>query len=130
MRTRPHAGPAGAMLLTLLAAALSGCQDRSDGYDREAVSGSVTLDGRPIAGDITFIPKANGPSAGGRITDGSYSLGRSNGPAPGSTASRSSPSSRPDGRSPTATGRRAARPRRGRTSSPGAIMWTPGSRPR
>jgi hypothetical protein len=83
MRTRPHAGPAGAMLLTLLAAALSGCRDRSDGLDREAVSGSVTLDGRPIAGDITFIPKANGPSAGGWIADGTYSLGRSTGPAPG-----------------------------------------------
>jgi hypothetical protein len=83
MRIRTREYPAGACLVAL-AAALPGCGDGSDSFDRQAVSGSVTLDGKPITGDILFIPMGNGASAGGGIADGTYSIGRAAGPSPGS----------------------------------------------
>jgi hypothetical protein len=61
-----------------------GCRPGSDGIDRRAVSGSVTLDGKPLAtGSITFNPTGPGPSAGGMITDGRYAIAAPEGPSPG-----------------------------------------------
>jgi hypothetical protein len=61
-----------------------GCGRASDGIDRRAVSGSVTLDGKPLpTGSITFNPDGPGPSAGGTVTDGRYAIARPDGPAPG-----------------------------------------------
>jgi hypothetical protein len=61
-----------------------GCGSASDGIERRAVFGSVTLDGKPLPdGSITFNPTGTGPSAGGSIADGRYSISRSEGPSPG-----------------------------------------------
>ncbi len=74
---------AGAMLL--LALAFSGCGSSSDGINREAVSGAVMLDGKPLPdGSILFSPMETGPSAGGVVVGGKFSIPRSDGPAPGS----------------------------------------------
>jgi hypothetical protein len=67
----------------LVAAAVAGCGEASDGIDRQPVSGSITLDGKPLAGDVTFIPIGNGTSAGGTIADGAFSIARTAGPSPG-----------------------------------------------
>ena len=83
MRAKTQAYPAAALLM-VLAAVLSGCGAVADGPEREAVSGKVTLDGKPMAGAITFLPAGNGKSAGGKIADGTYSIARSEGPSPGS----------------------------------------------
>jgi hypothetical protein len=69
----------------LVAAAVAGCGRKADGIDRQAVSGEVTLDGKPLAdGSITFSPTGDGPSAGGTITGGRYAIAQAEGPAPGS----------------------------------------------
>jgi len=57
-----------------------------EGPQRAAVQGTVTLDGQPIAeGTITFYPTGDtrGPSAGGEIRDGAYSLAAAKGPVVG-----------------------------------------------
>lgn len=65
--------------LLLLAA---GCGE-SD-VSREAVSGTVTLDGKPLPqGSILFTPLGEGPSAGGEIVDGRYTLPQHLGAGPG-----------------------------------------------
>jgi hypothetical protein len=66
-----------------LALAIAGCG--GDGVPREPVSGKVTLDGSPLeTGLITFTPEdLKLPAAGTVIKDGSYSMGRSDGPCPG-----------------------------------------------
>lgn len=68
-----------------LAVALSGCGG-GDGLPRQAVSGEVTFEGKPLeSGSITFVP--TGPdqtsSAGGIIADGQYEIARNEGPTPG-----------------------------------------------
>lgn len=61
----------------------SGCG--KSGIDREAVSGAVTLDGKPLAsGSILFTPEGVGPTVGGEIENGQYNLSRAIGPSPGS----------------------------------------------
>jgi hypothetical protein len=58
-----------------------GCGD-SGAPSRAAVKGTVTLNGEPIAeGSITFLPTgtANGPTTGGSIVNGRYSIARANG---------------------------------------------------
>lgn len=53
---------------------------------RRQVEGTVSLDGRPLAaGTVTFIPTANtaGPSAGGPITAGKFSIPAEAGPFKG-----------------------------------------------
>lgn len=71
-------------LIPAVALALFGCS--SDDVKRTAVSGKVTLDGKPLAkGDIQFIPKS-GDSRGaawGQVVDGSYSIPAADGPAAG-----------------------------------------------
>ena len=54
---------------------LAGCG--SDSQQRHSLEGTVTLDGQPLAsGAITFRPLAgtDGPSAGGKVTDGRFSV--------------------------------------------------------
>jgi hypothetical protein len=72
------------MAIAALAPALAGCGG-GDGFPREPVSGKVTLDGSPLeTGLITFAPEdLKLPPAGTVITDGSYSMGRSEGPCTG-----------------------------------------------
>lgn len=71
------------LMATVVAAA--GCGGPSDGLPRQAISGSVTLDGQPVAvGSITFIPMGfDGPPVGASIQDGAYSISAQNGPVPG-----------------------------------------------
>ena len=62
-----------------------GC-GRSNGLDRAAVAGKVTLDDTPLAaGSITFCPTGDtkGPAAGGTIEDGQYSIAVAKGPVVG-----------------------------------------------
>jgi hypothetical protein len=60
--------------------ACSACKDRGC-----PISGNVTFDGRPIeAGTITFEPSdGQGPTTGGKITDGKYALTDNAAPMPG-----------------------------------------------
>jgi hypothetical protein len=66
-----------------------GCSgSSSDDLPREAVSGTVTLDGKPLVdGSIQFAPAADsvGPQVGGGspIADGQFSISRENGLVPG-----------------------------------------------
>lgn len=60
----------------------AGCGD-----NRSAVSGRVSLDGKPVeAGTISFVPEATtkGPSAGATIANGEYRVEGENLPVPGS----------------------------------------------
>ncbi len=66
----------------VMVVALSGC----GGGSGVAVSGKVSLDGQPVKdGTIQFVPVdgTQGPSAGGTIKDGSYSIPADGGPLPG-----------------------------------------------
>ena len=66
-----------------------GCGDAAtDNLPRHAVSGSVTLDGKPLAsGMISFDPDSAGQAhpvaGGGLIQDGSYSIAQAAGLTPG-----------------------------------------------
>jgi hypothetical protein len=73
------------LLLSVALHAAVGCGDAGDGYDRQPVSGTVTLGGRPLAsGMITFSPQAAPePVATALIRDGAYELPRSEGPVAG-----------------------------------------------
>lgn len=75
-------------LLGLLAAAgLAGCGGASDDLPRQAVSGTVSFDGQPLAqGRIVFQPASDDAkvAAGAIIQDGRYAISRSEGPTPGS----------------------------------------------
>ena len=65
-----------------------GCS-KSDGLPRKAISGTVKLDGQPLAnGNIQFIPTAADASgmaitASGMIANGSYAIAQEQGPLPG-----------------------------------------------
>ena len=62
---------------------ISGCGDMRS---RQALSGDVALDGRPLEkGQIVFQPKSTGEgvTAFGKITDGHFSIDREAGPVPG-----------------------------------------------
>ena len=72
--------------LTLLIVNLPGCGEESDGLPREAVSGTVTLDGQPLAeGSIQMLPvnAKDGQTGGAIIKNGKYSIPRSQGLVPG-----------------------------------------------
>ena len=76
--------------LAVAALAAAGCGggggSSADGLAHQSVSGSVTMDGKPI-GDgaaITFVPIGfEGPAVGAPIEGGSYSIARRDGPIPG-----------------------------------------------
>jgi hypothetical protein len=75
----------------ILLLALVGCSDSTktgDTLPRKAVTGSVTLDGQPLAqGKIQFDPLAGQQGSSGvaaaDIKDGKYSIDRALGPVPG-----------------------------------------------
>jgi hypothetical protein len=69
----------------ILVGAVAGCGGDGDGIAHEPVSGTVTLDGKPLEkGTITFTPTEGGEfGAGGVIADGRYKIGRADGPVPG-----------------------------------------------
>ena len=68
-------------------AAMSGCSQPEDKLPRQAVRGTVTLDGKPLEkGQISFIPEvqgANPVSGGSVISAGSYSIPQDKGLTPG-----------------------------------------------
>ena len=69
----------------ILVALCVGC-GKGDGLNRASVEGKVTLDGTPVEkGSISFVPTAGtkGPSVGGTIENGRYSLPSANGPVVG-----------------------------------------------
>ena len=76
---------------SLALVALVGCSDTSltkDTLPRQAVSGTVTLDGQPLArGKIQFDPvkgeQAPAAFSVGEIKDGKYAIDRAMGPVPG-----------------------------------------------
>ena len=62
---------------------LCGCN--AEDIDRVTVSGTVNLDGAPLAdGYITLTPQGAGPSAGAEIVDGRFVFPLAGGPSPGS----------------------------------------------
>lgn len=64
---------------------VSGCGGQS-GPERPAISGAVLLDGKPLeSGTISFLPApgTQGPTAGGIIEDGKYSIAAGEGAAVG-----------------------------------------------
>ncbi len=67
----------------MLVSSIAGCGSGGLGV---AVSGKVSLDGQPIQdGTIQFVPieGTQGPTAGGTIKEGAYSIPRDGGPVPG-----------------------------------------------
>jgi hypothetical protein len=70
----------------LLAASLAGCGQAGDTLPREAVSGTVTLDGQPLAhGVLQMVPTSQneGTPCGALIEDGKFAIPRQQGPVPG-----------------------------------------------
>jgi hypothetical protein len=85
--TRRHL-PLGIALGLALGLVTAGCGGASDSLPRQAISGKVTLDGKPLpSGSISFDPddpgQPNPVSVGATIIDGVYSLPRAEGPTPG-----------------------------------------------
>lgn len=73
----------GAGLLAITAVVGIGCGG-SDDEGRVAVTGLVTLDGRPLdAGHVTLRPLGKGPAVSGTISEGAFQLASSVGPAIG-----------------------------------------------
>src|SRR4051794_19054940 len=67
-----------------LAAAISGCGAAGDELSRQPVSGTITLDGKPLPdGSITLVPVGDGPAAGATIAAGAFAIPRADGPVPG-----------------------------------------------
>ena len=74
----------GAMMIGAIAA-IAGCGS-SDGLNRQAVTGIVTCDGKPIpAGAILFEPETyqSGTAVGGTVRKGSFTIAERDGPVPG-----------------------------------------------
>ncbi len=76
--------------LVLALGLAAGCSGGGDDLPREAVAGTVTLDGQPLAnGVIQFNPAGKDAagsaavSAGGQIAGGKFSIPREGGPVPG-----------------------------------------------
>lgn len=72
--------------LAVVLVVVVGCTTgEQDDLPREAVSGVVTLDGKPLpAGLIRFAPQPPGPTEGGTLVrDGAFSIDRANGLVPG-----------------------------------------------
>lgn len=67
-----------------LACSLCGCSPR-DSLNRKAISGSITVDGKPVPnGSIGFEPLVSGGvGSGAVITDGKYSIAKQDGLPPG-----------------------------------------------
>jgi len=74
-------------VIALVAIISGGCgEPGGDGLPREPISGTVNLDGKPLAnGTIQFQPasQAEGIAAGGMIVDGRFEVRKAEGPVPG-----------------------------------------------
>lgn len=71
------------ILPALISMAMGGCAAES-GPERFEVSGTVTVDGRPLAsGIISMVPEGDGPATGAEIADGRFQLTRERGPSRG-----------------------------------------------
>ncbi len=71
------------MVFAVYAAACSGCGNASS---RQAIEGTVTLDGQPLEkGQVTFAPQmgTGGPTAGADIVGGKFAIPASSGPFAG-----------------------------------------------
>jgi hypothetical protein len=69
-----------------LSVLVTGCGGTSDELPRQAISGTVTLDGKPLElGIIQFRPASSSEPvpAGAEIKDGTFSIPRDQGPTPG-----------------------------------------------
>jgi hypothetical protein len=62
--------------------ALSGCGEAGDGLPRQGVTGTVTLDGRPLERGIIRL-ESTSMMAGGEISGGRFDIPRAQGPIPG-----------------------------------------------
>ena len=70
---------AAAAIVLLMLTTCSGC-----GNGRIPVNGEVTINGKPVDGSIAFEPAdRQGPTSGGKITDGKYDLVGDAAPLPG-----------------------------------------------
>lgn len=71
--SNPHGWSVGLLVAAILVA--GGCR-RDAGPVKEVVSGTVTLDGKPLSkGDVIFSPEAaNLPADAGKLQDGRYSF--------------------------------------------------------
>ena len=59
------------LLCSIALAAIAGCSGGGDKYDRLPFSGTVTLDGQPLAsGYVIFVPKSGQPTQSTGIIDG------------------------------------------------------------
>jgi hypothetical protein len=70
----------------LIAASVTGCGGATDTLPREAISGTVTLDGQALPkGVLQIVPaKQNeGTPCGSLIQDGKFAIARAQGPVPG-----------------------------------------------
>jgi hypothetical protein len=91
--------------LTAAGLAAPGCSGSRDDLPREPVSGSVTLDGQPLAdGAIVFAPAASSEGAAtattSTIENGQFSIPRADGLIPGKYKVKiSKPDHKPEGRS-------------------------------
>lgn len=86
---RHPARPARWMTIVLASLAV-GCGS-DDGLGRRAVSGVVTLDGRPLADGAILLEPPEGESGlavGATIRRGEFAIGRDKGPVPGSYRAR------------------------------------------
>jgi hypothetical protein len=75
----------GGRLSLAIVVACAGCGAAGDGLPRQPVTGTVTLDGQPLArGVITFTPAAGqATQSGGVIAAGRFWVPREQGPVPG-----------------------------------------------
>lgn len=72
-------------LCLFVVSGFTGCGG-SSGPKRSAVRGKVTFDGAPVSrGMIVFLPEqgVDGPSSGGEITNGEYTIPEASGPVAG-----------------------------------------------
>lgn len=75
------------VVLGVFGVSVAGCNGDGDQRPRERVSGTVTLDGAPLAaGDITFMPAdpaSSSTAAAGKVVNGAYDIPHAEGPMPG-----------------------------------------------
>ena len=68
----------------ILTLATIGCGGSEDDLGRVAVSGTVSVDGSPLAtGTLSFVPKGDGPACGAGVVDGVFEITHDKGPIPG-----------------------------------------------
>ncbi len=99
-----------ALILTLFACA--GCSE-DDPLDRQAISGTIRLGGRPLAAGAVLldpISERTGTAVGATIHNGGFAIARKDGPVPGSYKVRIYASSRKQAPAPKGASERKPRP--------------------